>query len=279
MKKLTVIVILLLGLILSGCSDDLINTGGNEPESTDLARVIIPLPVVSNGSPVVSRSVSLNEAIAKTNYFEIVFSNKTTNERFTANATLQQGRIEVQIPPGNYDILLFAGEYLPTIYVNKPPTLFASSYAQDKEILLEVPNTVNLQLATVEVDVNIPLKALIKEKFPVRVTIDFHNPLIKIVLPPQQFHLMYGGTVPYSHASSVELVKNENTYILSGSVLAPSTTGTGQVNIYHDYVMFFDEHSGTGWQYITDPPHFGGVFQGIEFVNGADVNVNITWPE
>jgi len=269
MKKISVVLVVLIGILSVVSCDSPSNPGGTGQEG-GLAKVIIPLPDVPN-----ARAISLEDAKTHTNFFEVLFTNKVTNVVYSASASIEQGKIEAMILPGNYDILLFAGakDYLAT-YV---PLLLASSYAQDATIILEESNVVNLVLATFEIDLIAPAKVLTGEDYSLSIFINTKNPLISNFSSGGfSSDIYYSGGMIDIPISGDDYIKDGNIYTYSTDLSAPLTTGT-KIFDFHGYIWL----SSSAWLYgTTAHPYFEQNFtKTIAFVEGADMAINISWPE
>ena len=269
MKKLSVIAILFIVFVLASCSGPTNNAGNSEddPENANLAKVVIPLPSVSN-----ARAITLEDAKTHTNFFEVSFKNIVTDDVYYASATIEQGKIETIIPPGTYDILLFAGVRVIDINDVKWYHLSASSYKEEVTISLEETNTVNLILALIDLEVTVPSKVVIDEEFLVTVYVDVKNPLINITDATIYYHPI--GTIgPDEEIVHPVIIKNENTFTYSTSFHAPSTAANGRIIVKGHVQM------NSMWYYTVILPATGEIRNQISFVEGADVDINISWPE
>jgi hypothetical protein len=192
---------------------------------------------------------------------------------YFANASIEQIYIEATIPEGNYDILLFAGdkEYAS----NYDPLLLASSYAQNVDITLIGPNVINMELATFEVDIIAPSKVAFGTTYSITVTIDTRNPLLV---------WMGGGWFGPDPDAGINSGGFTNTawdiYTYTRTLTAPMEAGSININ-YADYFTPFHVGAITTWM-ITGHLHpvLGSKYnKTIEFVEGADVEINLNWPQ
>ena len=275
MKKLSIIVALLLGIILVSCSNDL-DSNGKEAGTSDLAKVIIPLPNHSSvTNNLIARGVGLEDVKIYTNFFEVLFEDKTSGDTFSANATIDKGYIEATIPPGNYDILLFAGDK--DYFSNYDPLLLASSYSQDIMISLEETNTINLILATFDIDITAPSKVIVGSDYTLNINIDTKNPLINGFGSGGFASEIYYGGGPLDHPIDGDsYLRDGNIFTYSVTFDAPLTTGTKSYD-FHGSIRI----ANSTWSYgTTAHPFFGNIFsKDIIFVEGSDVKINISWPE
>jgi hypothetical protein len=242
---------------------------------TNPAKVIIPLPTKSQ-----ARSVSINDVKSYTDSFEVFFR-KTKDggyDYYSASASYDEAVIEILIPVGIYDILLFAGakDGIPDQY---PSLLLASSYAQNVNITLENENIINLTLSTFECDLSVPSKVVINENFNVDVTINTNNPLIDTL----KFNLGFQSIgVPNDDRLNVGYNNNVgNVYTYTQNFVAPSVVGNGSVSIWGASFKPFSSSVLNTWKFATggDPNLNHHFRKEIEFVEGADVSINISWPE
>lgn len=279
MKKLLAITVII--LCLSSCQNILENYY-TSLKTKELVKVTIPLPQSKE-----SRGFNINEVITYTDYFEVVFKNNSTSSFYTANATIEQGSIEITIPEGNYDVLLIAGDK--DYYLNYSPILLASGYVQGKNITLIGPNIIDVVLTLVDFDISVPQKAMIVDDFSVNFVIDFHNPLITDISDSYLRYFGDGTIVADTDGDGIadvstgdkrlipeNIIKNGTSYNYSVLFKAPEIPGTFNVNYYgYIHVPGGDVWSSGNWVH----PAFGNYFfKTIEFVAGADVNMNISWP-
>jgi hypothetical protein len=109
MKKLSLVLFALLIVFFVVSCNDTLTPKGSEPDDIlpgEGAYVRIMLPSFEG-----SRSVSLNDAKQWTDYYQVTFKRTdiTEPEYFSADAFSSAGYIELRVPVGQYDILLFAG--------------------------------------------------------------------------------------------------------------------------------------------------------------------------
>jgi hypothetical protein len=255
-----------------GCQNSL-NDNNDSKNEADLAKVKIFLPNAQN-----MRAVGINDTILNTDFFEAAFKNNNTSSYYFANASIGQGYIEATIPEGNYDVLLFAGDE--GYYANYDPLLLASSYAQNVDITLTGPNVINMELATFDVDIIAPSKVAFGAEYSITVIIDTKNPLLV---------WMGGGWFgpgpsasnnPDNNINSGGFTKEGNRYTYTRTLTAPIESGSIVVE-YYDYVTPFHAQAITTWvPSIPSHPIFGSNYKKtIEFVAGADVQINLNWPQ
>lgn len=269
MKKLGFLTIFFV-FILVNCSisvGDLVNDE-KEPEITGMAKVFIPLPETSN-----ARAIILEDAKKYTDFFEVSFLNKITNTIFSASATIDEGYIEAIIPPGTYDILLFAGARMIDEADGEWMHLLASSYAIDVVISLEETNIINLVLSLIDLDIVVPSKVIISKEFTVDITVNTKNPLIETTYA-SMYYRPNSLTDQDEEYIDLEYVKDGNIYAYSVSLSAPPTAGIGSICIIGHVLL-----GSTWWYYSVSLPIYGSIVKNISFVEGAYVNINITWPE
>jgi hypothetical protein len=210
MKKVGIIAALFLVLMLAGCQGpvNVADTGIMVPEG--MAKVRIPLPGASN-----ARAVGLAGAQTHANFFEVAVRDSDTGAVISAYAPLSKGYIEVVIPPGTYDILLFVGEntYTPA----NPPLLLASAYAGNVNITTEKLNTVYFELDTFDVDLmNLPSEVKLGQDFDAGLTINTKNPLMNYLnegyLPHRGTKLVINGGAQNMGAQALVRDGEKNVY-------------------------------------------------------------------
>ena len=283
MKKLVLLSAVLLIGLLTACPGSV----GIDEEKTDtggLARVIIPLPVNEN-----ARAVGLPETKNSTNFFEVLFrkDNSGNYVYYSKNASADAGNIELQIPVGNYDVLLLAG--------NKPnagstPLLLASSFALNVNIILAEKNVINMELGVVDVDIHCDTNIIVGEQFSPSIEIDTKNPLLDAAMGVSQSLYFNKGdssgdiwyqldTINYSNI--IDNVYVSELYTVN-SLTSPLSTGSGSIKAVFLYPSFNTGDHGS-W-YLSDPSHptLGQYYQKtINFIDGQampEVEINITWP-
>jgi len=281
--SITVTIFCLLGLLIS-CSNS-INDHNVLPPDDDisLARVIIPLPVSQGG-----RSVGLPSARYNTNFFEIEFR-RISGGIFTATATDEDESIEMEIPVGTYDVLLFAGNR--NISFSPTPLLLASSFVQNIDITLTGENIINLELNTIDVRISAPENVSLGETFSISVEIDTKNPLIYIGSSNMTSGL---GRLNRGDSSTdmwlsfwrESLHGNVHTFTVTG-ITSPLIVTTGFVNLRFSILGLFEnavpfDYIGWGIAHYNHPT-LGQYFQRpVNFILGQElpnVTINITWPE
>ena len=280
MKGSALVIFTIFFISLFGCSDFISdkNKEENSPENQNLARVVIPLPAKNH-----SRSLIATDVIEHTDLFEIVLKNNTTNVIYSKSATFDDGHIEIYVRDGNYDILLLAGDE--NYYLNYNPLLLASAYVQGVDITLEGTNQINMPLSIFQVGINAPNRVIFGDDFSIDVVVDTKNPLLNV-------NDFFGGTylrLPFLFENTNELdekrdtkinvsefTKNGNIYTYSLPLTAPSLSEIIVVGFY-GYVRSEENV----WLYANfihpDLGHHHS--KTIEFVEGAEVKINITWPE
>jgi len=206
------------------------------------AYVRIMLP-----SKVNSRTVSLEDAKQLTNYFEVSFKrlDSETPEYFFANASSNDEYMELRIPAGQYDILLFAGHKVDE--VTEWASLLASAYKQGQNILLEEENIINLTLNLFKNDIDVPPVVHVGIDFEVNVHFDFQNPLINysnmtmsidcIYYPVDSDNFMDGKPVNSSYDST------SGVYTYTTSFESLTSNGTGNIRYFAPAIKPF-EHNG-----------------------------------
>jgi hypothetical protein len=265
MKKIYIVMAFLVCFL--GCQNTF-NGNGDSKNETDLAKVKIPLPNAGN-----ARSIGINDIISNTNFFEAAFKKNDISDYHFAEAFIEQGYIEAIIPEGNYDILLFAGHKDdPDGYAS----LLASSYAQNVDITLTGPNVINMELASFDVDIIVPSKVAFGTTYSITLTIDTKNPLL-VWKGGGWFGLDLWSDDNDTSIPNDGFTKEGNIYTYTMTLTAPMEAGS--VNIFHfDYVSPF--HVLPPTTFTTRTPH--QILESnktIEFVAGADVQINLNWPQ
>lgn len=267
MKRFSVVLVGLISMVMVVSCNNAVTSGGGSEQEEILAKVVIPLPDASS-----ARAIGLGDAKTHTDFFEISFTNKVSNDVFTASAGIEQGKIETTIPPGTYDILLFAG-------IEDGKKLLASSYAQDVVILLEETNTVNLTLAIFALDVIVPSKVVVSEDFMLSINVNTNNPLINLKKGYEP-RIDYLPHTAYEASVDVDYVyQGGNAYTYFSSFSAPPNPDTGNIWILHGNLEI---SPSSQWVYTFDlfnPLNSGWITKIITFVEGANVDINISWPE
>jgi hypothetical protein len=133
-------------------------------------RIMLPPPISGE-----ARSISLETARQITDFYQVTFkrTDTATPEYFSADASSSDSYIELRIPVGQYDILLFAGHS-----GEDRPVLLVSAYKQEQDIILEGINIIILNLKLVEFDLVIPSLIEAGSVFEANLHINFHNPFI-----------------------------------------------------------------------------------------------------
>jgi len=258
MKKLFVAMVFMACFL--GCDNNI------QKNNMELTKVRILLPNSNN-----SRSIDIGEVISNINFFEVAFKDNVNIKYYFKIADIEQGYIEISIPEGNYDILLFAGEK--SIY----PRLLASSYAQDVDITLIGPNVINMELAIPDLEYIVPSKVTFGAEYIITFIFDTKNPLITSNTITGDSRFGPDGSIKIDKN---KLIQNGNIYTYSRTLTAPMESGTIDVVEIHNYFTLFDTSSINTWT-IDSKVNFllSGNPKSIEFVSGADVHINITWPQ
>ena len=196
MRKLVTVFCFTLIISVIGCSNVLDNEQDSDVFDPNLSKVIISLPNASN----TARAVGLEDTKTHTNYFEAFFrrTDIEPNVFYSADAMLSDGKIEIIVYPGTYDILLFAGNNSSSF---SSPILLASSHLSNKNIILGQINQINMELATFDKDFIAPEYCIVGESFTVDVEINANNPLIE--LPINLFNLYLSPTNVYPGSESL----------------------------------------------------------------------------
>ena len=276
MKKFSVTLVVLIGILAVVSCDNPSSPGGGTGQEGDLpgegAYVRIMLPSYEN-----SRSISLDKAKQLTNFYFVTFkrTDTPTPEYFSEGASSSDGYIELRVPVGQYDILLFAG------IARGTPMLLASAYKQGQDILLAGINIINLNLKLVEFEIDVPALVEPGGDFEVIARLNFHNPLIDF--SDGRLVVMYntvGGDENNWEGATVEnpsYIPSTGDYIFTSSLVAGSDNGEWQLWSNLSPIKPF---WGVDW-YFTDGRNDGndgvGFFTFFE-VKVPEINVSILWP-
>jgi len=289
MKVLSQVFTLIVVGLLIGCNipTNEENHDGLPPvNSTDLVKVVIPLPINNN-----SRSVGLTEAKNNTNFFEVTFRKISAGiyVYYSAIATDDDDCIELQIPIGTYDILLFAGNK--DVSFSPTPLLLASSFALNVNIVSTEKNIINMELNTIDININCPENVPIGDTFSISVEIDTKNPLIIIGSSNSTSglgRLYIGDDINGTFLGywRTDLTNNVLTFS-PGTIASPLSVGTGLLKLEFSIMGMFENgvpFDYRGWgiaQYHH--PTLGQYYQkSINFFDGQvmpEVEINITWPK
>ena len=208
---------------------------------------------------------------------------------YSAYAYSDNGAIEVSIPVGNYDILLFAGYK----YSSNTPILLASSYVLNRDIVLNQTNVIDMILETFDVDIYAPSSVSVATQFNISVEINTKNPLIN--LSSNRFSLYYSIGDNYYNREGYFNKINNNLYRVTYSLTAPLQVTTGKILLddspsFNIIRPFNDNDNISTYWFITSysgpssvDSYFNYLRKSINFIlNSADipsVDVNIFWPE
>ena len=268
-----VAVVMLIGIAATACN---VRSPMEEPQPHPYAaRVVISLPDAPDG-----RSLGLATVRAYTNYFQVFFRGTGVPATFhSASATLEQGRIETDVPAGTYDILLLAGHRRGN---GSAPLLLASSYVLGREIVFGQVNRIYMRLATFDVSISAPGNVAPLANFSVAVEVDTGNPLVT-GLPasgsgiPLSLSFQSGTvTLPFTSTSG-------NLWRYGGAVTAPAAEVAA--SMWLDGLSFAPfNHGPLGSWYWTLPSSWGATLNALRIgrdiaVEGvSDVDIIITWP-
>jgi len=247
----------------------------------DLARVAILLPTAPDAR---ARGASLESAINFTNYFEVFFrrTDVVPNVIHSASAMAADGKIEVEIPAGTYDILLIAGRKEGDS--NSTHLALASSYELDREIVLGPVNQVHMELATFDVNIIAPDSVNVAETFTVGVEIYTRNPLIQ---PGPIGGLdSWGGNTVWL---GTEMETSPNLWVASTSVTAPLIPTESSLCLQNTVLLLFGSHDWQWWitidvrsNWIWPEALVSYFTRPINFISGQvmpEVEIIITWPD
>jgi formylglycine-generating enzyme required for sulfatase activity len=179
MKKLNIIAVILSVLalatgvfMLAGCQSPFdLKVPKIEPPPKNMAKALVRLPGASN-----ARAVGFLDSERNTNFYEVALRDSATGTVFSENSDLEKGYIEVTVPPGTYDILLFAGD---SRYTPDSPLLLRTGHAKDVKFVAGEIKTVKMTLDTFDVDLTaLPSEVKVNQAFTAGFTVKPKNPLI-----------------------------------------------------------------------------------------------------
>jgi len=292
MKKLFVVLVVLIGVLTVVACDNTVSSekgsGQNDILPVEGAYVRIMLP--SSG---ISRSISLDNAKQYTNYYLVTFKRTDTAEPeyFSADASSSAVYIELRVPVGQYDILLFAGNK--AIVNPDKPLLLASAYKQGQNILLEEINVINLNLNLVEFEINVPSMIVADEgtlllieadsTFEANIRINFHNPLI--IYSDKVISYIYSSISnnfdihgqlenPIYNSSTGDYTYNKKSF-----VAGPDGTGAA-ITINAASIKPFGYNELNDWNiYDTYSNTFVNFFRIVFGFKVPETKINIQWPD
>ena len=277
MKRMVLVCASISVFLLIGCSNPVNKENPVNPlPNEELARVVIPLPGTDN-----ARAVGLSNARENTNFYEVRFriGSSGSYTYYSANADASEDSIELSIPVGNYDVLLLAGYKKPSANY---PLLLASSYALNVNIVLGQKNIINLELATIDIDINSPASVGLGEAFSAGVVINAKNPLITTFSNVTMYFTRESGWVTATMSSS-QPINNVFTYT-GANFTSPISVGSGLLEIEISLPALFGQAGNEAWKaadytHLTLGQHY---WKEINFISGQvmpDIEINITWPE
>lgn len=284
MKKNLLLFIIVVILFFVGCPIENETRGNdNNQNEPNLAKVIIPLPEASR-----ARAVGLINAKNYTNFYQVVFRKDNDGNPifYQTTAMASEGKIEINIPTGIYDILLLAG-CRPD---GNTPLLLASSYILDRSIVLDQVNEINMVLATIDIDIVAPNNVSLAQQFNFEIKIETKNTIIN---ENGLLYVYYFDGVSSMNAGSsvlkvsdttneVDLIE-KNIFMFKNTAVAPLNPSTGSIRISSTFYVYNNNNLGN-WR-IADYnfPDLGSYFEkSINFIDGQvmpEVIMNITWPE
>ena len=248
----------------------------NPPPNEELARVVIPLPDTNN-----ARAVGLTNAKENINFYQVRFriGSSGSYTYYSANADASEDSIELSIPVGEYDVLLLAGYKYPS--AGGGYLLLASSYALNVNIVLGQKNIINLELATIDIDINSPASVGIGEPFSAGVVINAKNPLITFSNVIMYFTRESGWVT--ATMSSSQPINNVFTYT-GANFTSPISVGSGLLEIEIFLPALFGQAGNERWNAAdyTHPTLGQHYWKEINFISGQvmpEIEINITWPE
>ena len=279
MKRFSVALVVFIGIFAVVSCENSMSPGGM-PDTIlpgEGAHVRIMLPSAGN-----ARSVA--DVQRYTDYFHVTFKRTDTEtpEFFSASATSGDGYIEMRIPVGQYDILLFAG-YIHTGFDTPiEPLILASAYRRGQDIFLEGINEINLTLQLVEFEIAVPSLIEAETAFEAMVRVNFHNPLIDFGGGYIYFrYWQYNASDRYSdYTMRVESIYNSFTgfYIFSEVFVAGEHNDEGLLYFSSSLIKpFGNVYVSDGWHVVHA---WAPLYMNRRFFDfrTPEVNINIQWP-
>jgi hypothetical protein len=281
MKKLIVFIGLMVSVfLLINCSNVAGTDGDNEDINNEqLAKVIIPLP-----KEIVARGIDLTESQGNTNFYEVTFK-RTDSESpayYSANATTDDQQIEVNIPAGTYDAVLFCGYKAGS----NIPLLLATSSVSNNVIALEQTNTINMTLTITDVSINSSTATTIGDNITVSATATL-TPFVYYSYSRLTVHdsgnNQIGGEIWNNTNGGPQPSIVGNAYTFSyGAITAPLSPCNIEIRLYGQCYPFTS--SRTLWNLADSGSSALGQYykQIITVAAGTglpQVGINIIWPQ
>jgi hypothetical protein len=230
------------------CSNP-VDSNNYDKDDNDLTTVRIMLP--SNKEARIASS----DAQSYTNYYEVIFrrlAGNGTYSYFSENAASEDIYIEIEVAAGNYDILLLAG-----IHYNIGDgynVLLASGYIENKIIISDEINVIDIILKTIDFNVELPEEVETGNDFDIDIEINTKNPLVSIYFSriditsidePASFeNILYDLNT---------VLKDKTIYNYTCHALAPLSSGHGKVEVSFYYYPFHDRSYWYIKPYWNDP--------------------------
>jgi hypothetical protein len=194
-------------------------------------------------------------------YFAAYFK-RSTGEKYTTTAKIDEGYIEIQIPKGTYNIVLLAGV---ETYINSGyGYLYASGYISNKEIISGT-NTINIVLKSIDISNSSPTQVEVGEEFVAYQEFNLKNPYIEhgahyFYIEPMNDYL--GTFIGYSSS------------IINGTsvtIVAPTNAAVATIQLRTGIIdpLSFYTGLGSGW-------HIPIIRKEIAFFDGTPPIVNLT---
>jgi hypothetical protein len=222
---------------------------------------------------------ALPDAQTDMNFFEVALRNRNTDTVTSVYASLFKGDIGVEIPPGTYDILLFAGnKHSPAC----TPLLLATSHAQNVNIVegqtTEVSMPTLIPFAVVLTDI-LP-KVEVNKAFPAGFTVKPGNPLIAPtgIFPHRDLRINIDGVTSDLAETGWEPNGEPETYTYTGSATISSPTGGAKSVVgFTGNIRMFDgtpESKTLVWAYTDfEHPILGGNYKREVIVEEEEIIV------
>jgi hypothetical protein len=273
-------------LAFSSCDTFIDENKNAENSDSYAAQVIIPLPN--------SSARNIETAKSDTNYYEIEFSRYRSNgtkykDSFHASAFSSAGAIEISLPLGTYDILLFAGYYSgqrrssssssyysSTYTYYDYPMLLATSAVENKEIV-SGKNTITMTLLSVDYTLTVPSSVVVDNEITTSFQVTWRNSFLSsrdvyISLDSSYIigsllALSSSTTYAYYPASTLETGK---TWTITAPTTPRMETITGYAYLDGPWDRWYLFNS-------SNTVYKGNYPTSITLTEGAGVDVDIGW--
>jgi hypothetical protein len=261
MKMKALILVISFVLFLEGC-DTGISKGDFEviENNENLAVIKIPIPKLP------FRTIIGSDDLSKTDFYKVkLYKRSGTWKTYSTTANEDDEYLQIQVVPGVYDIVLFAGIKVGNgISFSSDNKLLASGYVSEANILLG-DNTFSIVLRPIDRSFELPMYVETGAEFSGHVTFDSRNPFIKI-----------SACVIY--IVSTDTPQSFDSFAMYGNTaVAPLTPGNGRAVLYTGYgYVETDEYSDTSDMCWSLPFESPIVFYDSNN-NISSVNIDIYW--